>query len=244
MDAAGAQRDMLIKRIDEVVFSTSRVRTSYDMGTVDDHLDQMIATVREGRDARADWAGVSFKTVRFTEGYSIDEVDTFLAEVTSDDAAWQGLARGDGAASAVAGGAAATGTDAEGAQAPGVPEKSAGRSRVATAEPGAPGAAAAKPATGSSSPRRGGLTMSDLLHDYLAARGMEMPDGSSAAHVAEEAAELVAETDAENPDVLKVAHEVADVVLAAAVVAEKYGFTVEEAIREKKMLDTGRSKPL
>jgi hypothetical protein len=35
-------------------------------------------------------------------------------------------------------------------------------------------------------------------------------------------------------------HEVADVVLAATVVAEHYGFTLEQAIRAKIDLDTGR----
>jgi hypothetical protein len=35
-------------------------------------------------------------------------------------------------------------------------------------------------------------------------------------------------------------HELADVVLAAAVVAHHHGFTVEEAIRAKCELDTGR----
>lgn len=35
-------------------------------------------------------------------------------------------------------------------------------------------------------------------------------------------------------------HEVADVVLAATVVAEHYGFTLEDAIRAKTYLDTGR----
>lgn len=36
------------------------------------------------------------------------------------------------------------------------------------------------------------------------------------------------------------AHELADVVLAAAVVAAHYGFTVEEAIAQKITYDSGR----
>jgi hypothetical protein len=35
-------------------------------------------------------------------------------------------------------------------------------------------------------------------------------------------------------------HELADVVFAATVVAEHYGFSVEEAMRSKIELDTGR----
>lgn len=37
-------------------------------------------------------------------------------------------------------------------------------------------------------------------------------------------------------------HEVADVVFAATVVAEHHGFTVEEAMRVKIGLDTGRGR--
>ncbi|NPC43709.1 hypothetical protein [Nocardioides sp. zg-1230] len=82
----------------------------------------------------------------------------------------------------------------------------------------------------------------ELLHDYLAARGLPMPDGTSARKVAEEAIELVEECGREAPDRLRVMHEVADVVLAATVVAEHHGFTVEVAMRVKIGLDTGRGR--
>lgn len=85
--------------------------------------------------------------------------------------------------------------------------------------------------------------MSDVhrfLTDYLAARGLAMPDGSSAGKVLEEAGELVEVCDVEHPDRLRVQHELADVVLAAAVVAAHHGFTVEEALRAKTSHDTGR----
>jgi phosphoribosyl-ATP pyrophosphohydrolase len=70
-----------------------------------------------------------------------------------------------------------------------------------------------------------------------------MPDGASARKVAEEAVELVEECARDAPDRTRVMHEVADVVLAAAVVAERHGFTVEEAMVAKIDLDTGRDRP-
>lgn len=79
-----------------------------------------------------------------------------------------------------------------------------------------------------------------MLDDYLASRGLHRPSGASARKVAEEAIELVEECSKESPDVAAVAHELADVVLAAAVVAAHYGFTVEEAIAQKIAYDAGR----
>ena len=78
------------------------------------------------------------------------------------------------------------------------------------------------------------------LHEYLSARGLDKPDGASARKVAEEAIELVEVCAASAPDRQVIAHELADVVLAAAVVAEHYGFTVEDAMRAKIDFDRGR----
>jgi phosphoribosyl-ATP pyrophosphohydrolase len=69
-----------------------------------------------------------------------------------------------------------------------------------------------------------------------------MPDGASARKVAEEAIELVEECAREEPDRTGVMHELADVFLAAAVVAEHYGFTVEEAVMARIHLDAGRER--
>jgi phosphoribosyl-ATP pyrophosphohydrolase len=69
-----------------------------------------------------------------------------------------------------------------------------------------------------------------------------MPDGASARKVAEEAIELVEECARDVPDRTRVMHEVADVVLAALVVAEHHGFTLEEALTAKIDLDTGRDR--
>jgi phosphoribosyl-ATP pyrophosphohydrolase len=79
-----------------------------------------------------------------------------------------------------------------------------------------------------------------LLREYLISRGLPMPEGSSARKVAEESIELVEACSREVPDTDKVMHELADVILAATVVAEHYGFTLEQAIRAKIDLDAGR----
>lgn len=79
-----------------------------------------------------------------------------------------------------------------------------------------------------------------MLDEYLASRGLERPSGSSARKVAEEAIELVEACSKESPDMAAVKHELADVVLAAAVVAAHYGFTVEEAIAQKITYDSVR----
>lgn len=83
-------------------------------------------------------------------------------------------------------------------------------------------------------------TVHALLHDYLAARGLTITDGHNARKVAEEAIELVEVCSRDVPRRDEVMHELADVVLAATVIAEHYGFTVEEAIRAKIVLDAGR----
>lgn len=67
-----------------------------------------------------------------------------------------------------------------------------------------------------------------------------MPASASARKVAEESIELVEACSRDVPRRDEVMHELADVVLAAAVVAEHYGFTVDEAIRAKIALDAGR----
>lgn len=83
-------------------------------------------------------------------------------------------------------------------------------------------------------------TVATYLNEYLSARGLDKPSGASARKVAEEAIELIEVCAASDPDRQVIAHELADVVLAAAVVAEHYGFTVEEAMRAKIAFDRGR----
>lgn len=79
-----------------------------------------------------------------------------------------------------------------------------------------------------------------LLREYLTARGLPMPNVASARKVAEESIELVEACSRDRPDRDEVLHELADVILAATVVAAHYGFTLEEAIRAKIELDESR----
>ena len=78
----------------------------------------------------------------------------------------------------------------------------------------------------------------DLMLAYFAARGRPVPTPETGSKVLEEANELVealAGTDHEHT-----LHELGDVVIAAAAVAEALGTTIEECIRLKTILDTGR----
>jgi NTP pyrophosphatase (non-canonical NTP hydrolase) len=80
-----------------------------------------------------------------------------------------------------------------------------------------------------------------LRREYLAARGMAAPvitTGRKAIEEAEELVEAIASGDTE-----AILCEVADLALVAAAAADKYGSTVEDAIRLKIAKDTGRGEP-
>lgn len=79
-----------------------------------------------------------------------------------------------------------------------------------------------------------------LLREYLSSRGIAMPEGRNARKVAEEAIELVEACSRDEPSLDEVMHELADVIFAATVVAEQFGFTVEDAMRSKIAHDAGR----
>ena len=83
-------------------------------------------------------------------------------------------------------------------------------------------------------------SLHDLLREYLDARGLTITDGDNVGKVVEEARELEAECLRESPDHTRIRHELADVVLAATVLAEHHGFAVEDAIRDKIAFDAGR----
>jgi len=69
---------------------------------------------------------------------------------------------------------------------------------------------------------------------------LELPADATAREVAEEAIELVEQCSRDVPDPELVAHDLADVVLAAAVIASRFGSTVVEAIEARIAIDTGR----
>jgi phosphoribosyl-ATP pyrophosphohydrolase len=77
-----------------------------------------------------------------------------------------------------------------------------------------------------------------LLIAYLTSRGIPIPIITTGEKVIGEATELV-EAIAEG-DEAHIHHELADVVLACAVVARQYGTTVESCIAEKTELDANR----
>ncbi|GAA3800479.1 DivIVA domain-containing protein [Cellulomonas soli] len=76
--------DVLLAR-----FSTTKFRPGYDQGEVDEFLDRVVQTLREAgtrepvrRDVSVEELdGVTFRQTSWLEGYAIDEVDAFLAEL-------------------------------------------------------------------------------------------------------------------------------------------------------------------
>jgi DivIVA domain-containing protein len=74
--------DDLVSRIRDMQFTPVRIREGYDMGTVDQLLDELEEAASRGQPLQAvvDGAG-QFPTVTWREGYNMGEVDRFLAEI-------------------------------------------------------------------------------------------------------------------------------------------------------------------
>lgn len=230
----------LVRRIQDVRFTTGRVRTSYDMNDVDELLDRLVDLIEAGSDARDLVSAAEFRTVRWREGYTLGEVDNFLDALLLDPALTPG---GTAVAPTVtkAGGRAvprSSGPPTGPTQA--VPSNGSAPAQGSRSRAAAPATGA--PATPGGSTRRGGRTVGGMLWDHLEETGKPMPAGDTAAGVRAAAERLDLAVDADEVDVLAVAVDLADIVLAAAAVAEHYGFTVEEAVREKTRLDRAATR--
>lgn len=225
MSAAGSPESRaLVRRIQDVRFTTARVRVSYDMNDVDEVLDRLVDTIDAGQDPRPIAVTAEFGTVRWREGYTMKEVDSFLDAILLDPAIVPaGGVPVDLSAPTPAGGRAAQRPPEE---MPAAPRATRAASRAA-----APPAGGSAP-TSSGSTRRGGRTVGGMLLDHIEEVGKPMPQGEDGSLVLAAAERLDAAT-ATPGDVIAIALEVADLVLLAAAVAEHYGFTVEEAVREK-----------
>jgi DivIVA domain-containing protein len=86
--------------VDNARFSPVRLRAGYDMGEVDQHLDQVkvhlaaLDAAVAGRGPAPDpLRPVRFTQVRLREGYDISEIDAFLAQVDAEDTRLRSLAR-------------------------------------------------------------------------------------------------------------------------------------------------------
>ncbi|KRF17272.1 hypothetical protein ASG90_08195 [Nocardioides sp. Soil797] len=77
-------REKLIEKINAVIFTPVRTRSSYDMTHVDDFLDALVVALRQGRAVEPLVDMVRFSTVRFREGYEAREVDRFLDQVVAE----------------------------------------------------------------------------------------------------------------------------------------------------------------
>ncbi len=77
-------RPDLVERVREVRFQPVALRTGYQMGAVDDLLDELADAVSTGRAVRPLVDAARFPTTRFREGYDTGEVDDFLARLVAD----------------------------------------------------------------------------------------------------------------------------------------------------------------
>lgn len=76
--------DDLVRRIHDVRFTPVRLREGYDMGEVDDFLDELVDAVAMGRPLQPLVDAARFTPVRMREGYVIGDVDAFLEQLAVD----------------------------------------------------------------------------------------------------------------------------------------------------------------
>jgi DivIVA domain-containing protein len=65
----------LITQIEQARFTPVRLRSGYDMGEVDQLLDEIVAALSAGRPVEPLIDGARITTVSFREGYDMAEVD-------------------------------------------------------------------------------------------------------------------------------------------------------------------------
>ena len=78
--------DDLVRRIHDARFTPVRLREGYDMGEVDDFLDELVDAVAMGRPIQPLVDAARFTPVRLRERYAIGDVDAFLEQLAVDAA--------------------------------------------------------------------------------------------------------------------------------------------------------------
>ncbi len=78
--------DQLIAEIKAARFTPVRLRPGYDMGEVDQLLDEVVAALAAGRPVAPLVDDASITTVSFREGYEMADVDALLARARASDA--------------------------------------------------------------------------------------------------------------------------------------------------------------
>ena len=76
----------LIAQIEQARFTPVRGREGYDMGEVDQLLDELVAALAAGQPVAPVVDGVRFATTRWREGYDMADVDALRAQVRAGDA--------------------------------------------------------------------------------------------------------------------------------------------------------------
>lgn len=73
--------DENVRFVQDARFNPVRFRDAYDMAAVDDLLDQLAAAFGVGRSVHGIVDAARFPLTKWREGYSVEQVDAFLAEV-------------------------------------------------------------------------------------------------------------------------------------------------------------------
>lgn len=84
-------------------------------------------------------------------------------------------------------------------------------------------------------------SLREFMLNYFATRGSDVPTITTGEKVLEEGQELVEAI--ASGDLRAIVHETADVVLTCAVIANQFGFGIEQAILAKTLLDEGKGEP-
>lgn len=75
--------ESLAAEVENCRFTPVRLREGYDMGEVDDFLDELCRRLRAGEAVAAFVAGARFTPVRMREGYDMGDVDRLLERVVA-----------------------------------------------------------------------------------------------------------------------------------------------------------------
>ena len=74
----------LVQQVESILFTPVRLREGYDMGEVDQFLDQLAANLAVGKSVRPIVDAAVFTPVRLREGYDMGDVDQFLDRMVAE----------------------------------------------------------------------------------------------------------------------------------------------------------------
>jgi DivIVA domain-containing protein len=75
----------LVSKVMTVRFTPVRIRAGYDMGEVDQLLEELVDALQQGRPVAPLIRAARFTPTRLREGYEVDDVERFLSEMADAD---------------------------------------------------------------------------------------------------------------------------------------------------------------